>query len=86
MKPCCQQQGKKVVYQIVKDCRLVLPVLGELWLIIGNKIHGPKDFDTLKSTIEESHNVYIDKSTYNCSFLLTELLFSDNRSLRLSPK
>ena len=31
------------------------------------KLSAHKDFDTLMSTIEESHNVYTDKLMYNTS-------------------
>ena len=40
---------------------------------------GHKDFDTFKSTIDESsHNIYINKSTYNILLFLTKVLFGDN--------
>ena len=43
-----------------------------------------KDFDTFKNTIEESsHNVHINKSTYNISLFLTEVLFGDNHFIEL---
>ena len=49
-------------------------ILEKLWLIIGKKCVGTRILTLLKSVIEESHNVYIDKLTYNGSFIVHSFL------------
>ena len=59
-------------------------MLGELQQLIGKKCVGTRILTLSKNTIEESsHNVYINKSTYNISLFLTDVLFGDNHFFEL---